>query len=497
LRQQYRPEADWPDRAVIDIGSNTVRLVVYSGPSRAPRTWFNEKVVAMLGRDLGTTGKIPKEAADLALEGLARFATIVTDLGLTDVQVVATAAAREAKNGEQFLDKVRALGLNVRLLTGEEEAQTAAAGVIGAFPGAHGVVADLGGGSLELVSIEKGQCHHGTSLPLGTLRLPKLRQKGMRGFNRAVEKALARAGWASEHPGPLYLVGGTWRAFAAYALKRQKHPLSDPHALSLDIATADKYAKRLARSEPGDLIAMGIPELRASSLPDAAAMLRIMLADLKPSALVVSSWGLREGLLFQKLSPAARNQDPLLAGIAHFAVPRGASITRAATIAGWTVEAANGDGNGSERLRLAATVLALAASQLEPNMRWRHAIDWALHKRWVGLDMPGRAQIAAALCGSFGKTDLPGDLRALATEAQLREAVAWGLAARLCRRVGAGAQISLLASRLERDRKRLVLTVDESRAALATDRVKGELAVLAGWLGLDHQLRIGSVPMTR
>jgi exopolyphosphatase/guanosine-5'-triphosphate,3'-diphosphate pyrophosphatase len=142
-------------------------------------------------------------------------------------------------------------------------------------------------------------------------------------------------------------------------------------------------------------------------------------------------------------------------------------------------------------------VLALAASQLEPNMRWRHAIDWALHKRWVGLDMPGRAQIAAALCGSFGKTDLPGDLRALATEAQLREAVAWGLAARLCRRVGAGAQVSLLASRLERDRKRLVLTVDESRAALATDRVTEELAVLAGWLGLDHQLRIAKVPMTR
>jgi exopolyphosphatase/guanosine-5'-triphosphate,3'-diphosphate pyrophosphatase len=190
--------------------------------------------------------------------------------------------------------------------------------------------------------------------------------------------------------------------------------------------------------------------------------------------------------LFQKLSPAARNQDPLLAGIAHFAVPRGASITRAATIAGWTVEAANGDGNGSERLRLAATVLALAASQLEPNMRWRHAVDWALHKRWVGLDMPGRAQIAAALGGSFGKT-----------EAQLREAVAWGLAARLCRRVGAGAQVSLLASRLERDKKRLVLTVDESRGALATDRVTEELAVLAGWLGLDHQLRIASVPMAR
>lgn len=497
FRSSHRPEADWPDRAVIDIGSNTVRLVAYCGPARAPRIWFNEKVTAMLGRDLATTGSIPDEAMELALSALGRFAAIVADLGLTDVQVVATAAAREAKNGAGFLDKVLELGLDVRLLSGEEEAQAAAKGVIGAFPGAHGVVADLGGGSLELVSIEGGHCHHGTSLPLGTLRLPKLRQKGTAGFSRAVEKALTKAGWATEHPGPLYLVGGTWRAFGSYVMARQKHPLSDPHSLSLELPVADKFAKRLARSSTDELIAKGIPELRAASLPDAAAMLRIMLADLKPSHLIVSSWGLREGLLFEELSGAARDQDPLLAGIAHFAVPRGASITRAATIAGWTVEAANGNGNGSERLRLAATVLALAASQLEPNMRLRHATDWALHKRWVGLDMPGRAQIAAALCGSFGKTDLPAGLEVLASKEQLREAVAWGLAARLCRRLGAGSQASLLASRMERQKKRLLLTVDESRASLATQRVMDELAMLAGWLGLTYEMRIAPVPTSR
>ena len=148
-----------PPRAVIDIGSNTVRLVIYEGSRRAPETVWNEKVAARLGRDISTTGRIPQEAEDEALAALARYALIIQDLGIDDVQAVATAAARDAKNGQEFLAKVAALGLEPRLLSGEEEACISANGALGAFPGAHGVVADLGGGSLELVSIHSNECH--------------------------------------------------------------------------------------------------------------------------------------------------------------------------------------------------------------------------------------------------------------------------------------------------------------------------------------------------
>src|SRR5690606_21586095 len=178
-------------RAVIDIGSNTVRLVVYDGPQRVPRTMWTEKDVARLGPDLAETGRIPAEASEQALAALARFALLTRELGVTDVQTVATAAARDAENGGEFLERVRALGLAPQLLNGEEEAIAAAYGVIGAFPDARGTVADLGGGSLELVAVEDGACRDGATLPLGTLRLPALRAKEAPGFKRAVKKAFA------------------------------------------------------------------------------------------------------------------------------------------------------------------------------------------------------------------------------------------------------------------------------------------------------------------
>lgn len=480
-----------PDRAVIDIGSNTVRLVVYSGPLRAPETFHNEKIAARLGRDLANTGAIPEKAAVTALNSLRRFHALVTDLGVKQLDVVATAAVREASNGPDFLASVREIGLDARLLSGEDEARASATGVIAAFPQARGVVADLGGGSLELVSIDDDADHHGQSLPIGTLRLGALRAKGPASFKRAVHRVLASAGWAAEHPGPLYMVGGTWRAFAKYAMLRLGHPLSDPHGLRLPVEEADRIAKKLVRADLDELRATGrVSGLRALALPDAASLLRVMISELAPSELVFSAWGLREGLLHQRLQPIARQQDPLLAGIAHFTASRGGSVSSAAMIAGWTTEVVNGDGATSERLRLAATMLALAASRVEPNIRTRHALDWALEKRWVGLDMPGRARIAAALIGACDQPALPAELLSLADETLLREALGWGLAIRLCRRIGGGSRSSLTSSALTVEGDTLVLSFDRAGAALLGDTVRSDLDNLAAWLGLGSEVRV-------
>nr|WP_202385906.1 Ppx/GppA family phosphatase [Alteraurantiacibacter aestuarii] len=483
---------DRPDRAVIDIGSNTVRLVIYSGSRRAPNVWLNEKVTAKLGRDLASTGSMPDKAMDLALSGLARFAAILSDIDVRDVQVVATAAVRDARNGLEFLERVRALGLQPRLLTGEEEATISAYGVIGAFPGAQGVVADLGGGSLELVAIGDGTSHDGVSLPLGTLRLPALREKGEAAFRKAVNKELVGADWARHLDGPLYLVGGTWRAFAAFSMYRSKYPLSDPQAYCLSNEEAEKVARKLMQMQPAQLSSIsGISSSRAAGLPDAAAMLRVILSTLKPDGIVISSWGLREGLLFQQLEPAAREQDPLLAAIAHFVAPRGASLSAAAMIAGWTSGVVAGNDKALERLRMASIMLAMAQARLEPNMRLRHSFDWAMDKRWLGLDHKGRAIIGAALRGACGKPEPTLELLQLAEEEELREAAGWGLAFRLCRRIGAGSRASMLTSRLTRDDGRLVLWLDESREQLASDSVQSDLKTLALWLNCEPELRIG------
>jgi exopolyphosphatase/guanosine-5'-triphosphate,3'-diphosphate pyrophosphatase len=481
-----------PDRAVIDIGSNTVRLVAYSGSRRAPDVWLNEKVTARLGRDLVTTGRMPGKAMDLALSGLARYALILRDLEVSDVQCVATAAVRDASNGPQFLERVRALGLSPRLLSGEEEATYAALGVIGAFPGAQGVVADLGGGSLELVAIGDGQCREGVTTPLGTLRLGPMRANGNAAFRKAVAQELTAARWAKGVPGPLYLVGGTWRAFAIFAMHRDKYPLSDPHAYRLTADEALKVARRLAAISPQELVAIdGISASRAAGLPDAAAMLAVLVQKLAPESLVVSSWGLREGLLFDRLEDAERAQDPLIAAVSRFASPRGASLNGASMMAGWTAAVAGSAGPGSERLRLAATLLAKAQAHLEPNMRLRHSIDWALDKRWVGLDHRGRALIGAALRGAAGKPEPTPDLLRLASAEDLRTAAGWGLALRLCRRIGAGSRASMLSSRLTRNGGTVDLWLEQERAAIASDQVRAELENLARWQGCTPVMHIG------
>ncbi|MDF1834868.1 MAG: Ppx/GppA family phosphatase [Alteraurantiacibacter sp. bin_em_oilr2.035] len=483
-----------PDRAVIDIGSNTVRMVVYSGPRRAPNVWLNEKVTARLGRDLATSGRIPRAAEQLALGGLARFAAILADLGVDDVATVATAAARDAGNGSQFIKKVRALGFEPRVLTGVEEANTAASGVIGAFPGASGTVADLGGGSLELAGIEKGHCVEAISLPLGTLRLPALHDGGPAGFRKNVKAELAKASWAQTQDGPLYLVGGTWRALAAYVMHKAKYPLGDPQAFRIPPDEAEKIARKLAKVDPARLTAIpGISSSRAAGLPDAAAMLRVMLKELSPDALVISAWGLREGLLFNRLSEVAREQDPLLTAVTHFATPRGADITSATLMAAWTAEAVDGRNRGSERIRLAATLLSQAAARIEPNMRISHSTDWALEKRWVGLDHTGRAMIAQCLRASCREPAITEELAVLGSEEQLHRASAWGLAIRLGRKIGAGTRISLKSSALRRQGNTLVLRFEESRAYLMANSVEAELARLADWLGLDHDMAVGGV----
>ncbi|MBY8332772.1 Ppx/GppA family phosphatase [Qipengyuania pacifica] len=482
-----------PPRAVIDIGSNTVRMVIYEGTGRAPEVVWNEKVAARLGRDLSNSGRIPQEAWDEALAALARYSLIISDLGVEDVQTVATAAARDAENGGEFLQAVAKLGLTPRLLSGEEEACASAMGALGAFPGAKGVVADLGGGSLELVSIADNDCREASSLRLGTLRLPALRAEGPEAFESAVHEQLASVGWAAAHTGPMYMVGGTWRALAAYAMRYIDYPLTDPHGFSLLPDDARRLAKELVAADPEKLIDIsGISPMRANYLPDAAALLCPLLDEIRPDELVFSSWGLREGLLYSRLEPGQMQADPLLAGVTAYAAPRDASITEATLLAAWTVDLADGDGTLNERLRLAAAQLSGALQRVEPNLRDSHAIEWSLGKRWIDLDARGRAMICAALFGSMGRTELPERLRVLASDDDLREGVTWGLGFRLARRLGGGSRMSLTTSALKRKKKSLVLRLDESRAALAIYPATRDFEILAEWLDLKPKIKIGS-----
>ena len=491
-----------PERAIIDIGSNTVRLVVYGGTMRAPTVLLNEKVTARLGREIAATGRLADEAMALALRGLKRFALLLADLGVTDIDTVATAAVRDAANGGEFVDELRALGLKVRVISGEEEALLSAHGVIGAFPDARGIVADLGGGSLELVKVAAGTTESATSLPLGTLRLPDYRPSGRKGESaraemmKALDKAIRKGGWdlsgnPPEANGTLYLVGGTWRAMAVFAMAFQRYPLSDPHGYEVDAATARQLVAALAATDADTIKSRDrISSMRAEKLPDAAVLLQALLTRLAPAKVVFSSWGLREGLLYDRLPAHTRTQDPLLAGVAVFAAQRASEATLATRMAAWTLDAAPAREHGSERLRLAATMLALAAMQIEPNIRLPQAINWALHKRWVGIDGKGRAMLAAAISANGNQLNLPAEVRALASAEALEEAVRWGLALRLARRLGAQSRRSLEVSRLVVEGDTLVLRLAESHAALFGQPTEKDMKLLSQRLGLGWRVDV-------
>ncbi|WP_298336707.1 Ppx/GppA family phosphatase [uncultured Erythrobacter sp.] len=481
-----------PGRAIIDIGSNTVRMVIYGGTMRAPTILLNEKVTAKLGRDIASKGVLADEAIELAMRGLSRFALLLRDLKVDDVETVATAAVREASNGSKFIGKLRKLGFEPTIITGEEEACLGANGVMGAFPDAQGTVADLGGGSLELVRLTDKGPRNAVSLPLGTLRLPDFRGKSRGGMRKAIEKALGKGAPKIEKGEPLYLVGGTLRTMAVYAMQEEGHPLSDPHGFELSPSDARRFLGKALANETVESLKQRdrISSMRAEKLPDASVLAEAMLSRFEPSRIIFSSWGLREGILYSSLPDHSKSRDPLLAGVSVFAAQRGAPATLATRIASWTVDAAPSRKHGSEKLRMAATMLALASMQIEPNIRLPQAIDWALHKRWIAVSGKDRAMLAAAIAANGNVLDLPDEVTSLANSDALDEAICWGLAVRLARRLGAGSRRSLQESRLGIEGKTLTLRLAKSQGALFGFSTEKDMKLLAGRLGLDWTVEI-------
>ena len=472
--------------AIIDIGSNSVRLVVYAGPARAPTPVFNEKLMVGLGSGLATTGAIEKRAFKRGIAALARFRILAESMDIADVRCVATAAVRDASNGPEFLEQARAVGLDVTLLSGRDEARAAGFGVIHAIPEADGIVADLGGGSLELVRVRNGTTAHHSSFPLGVLRLAAMRTALGNGFIKQIVATLRDAGWPGEDADlPLYLVGGSWRALARYDMLVTRDPLP---VVSGHILPMDAVARLHRRLRSADLTALarleGLPSARVATLPHAAALLTALVRGLRSSKLIVSVSGVREGLLYQSLPAEIQAQDPLLVATAsegrrfsRFA-PHGPAIDR------WIAPLFPDDGAGAARLRLAACQLSDIASTANPDFRADRAVEMALHGQWLGIDLADRLVLAQTLFSSTGGHGQAFEPVEPALIARLKRAAKWGLAIRLAQRLSGGAAHAFTVSRLERNGGELHLLLDGQGAAYRGEQVDKRLKQLAESLDL-------------
>jgi exopolyphosphatase/guanosine-5'-triphosphate,3'-diphosphate pyrophosphatase len=477
-----------PRTAIIDIGSNSIRLVVYQGPERLPAVLFNEKVLAGLGRGLVETGMIADTALEIAGEALARFAAVANEMEVTRLRTVATAAVREAANGGELLETARSLGLRVELLSGEQEAIAAGLGVLSAIPDADGIVGDLGGGSLELVRVSGGKVRERVSFPLGVLRIGATRAKGQGALERLVFKALKEAGWCGKGAGlPLYLVGGSWRGLARLDMHLNNYPLPVIHQYSMAPAAIARMGRTISHVPRSWLRAIpGLSSGRATTLGDAAALLTALLKHLGTQQTIVSAFGLREGLLFEGLDEERRAEDPLIVAARDEGQRHGRFAEHGDLLDRWIAPLFNGDSPAQARLRLMACLLADVGWRANPEFRAERGVEIALHGNWVAIDAHGRAVVAQALFTSLGGgTTIPAPLETLAPPAELKRAISWGLAMRLGQRLSGGLAGPLQRSRLTDDGEVVTLHVSPDDLALYGDAVERRHAALALALGRE------------
>ncbi len=473
--------------AIIDIGSNSVRLVVYAGSERIPSPIFNEKVMAGLGRNVAATGKLGDEAQERALAALRRFRILTRQMGVRRTRVVATAAVREASNGAEFLAMVRSIGFEPELLSGEDEGVMAGQGVISGIPAADGIVGDLGGGSLELVDIADGKVIDSVSLPLGVLRIGPLIAKGENGLAKKLAKALDASDFRKRgRKRPFYLVGGSWRALARLDMLVTGHPLPIIHQYRMAPGRPAELQKALATFKPDIKSLPALSDARLPTLPHANLLLKNVVDEFKPSELVVSSFGIREGLLFDDLDPKKRARDPLIEAAREAARGLGRFLEHGALLDRWIAPAFE-DEPELARLRLAACLLSDIAWAAHPDFRAERGVDMALHNNWVGVDGPGRVMIAAALFSNFGggRSFSHNPAAKLCRPEQLQRASHWGLAMRLGQRLSGGVAASLERSTLVRKDGLLRLELQRGDEALFGEAVERRLNNLAEAMGCE------------
>jgi exopolyphosphatase/guanosine-5'-triphosphate,3'-diphosphate pyrophosphatase len=476
--------------SIIDIGSNSVRLVVYEGIARAPTVLFNEKMLAGLGKGLVTTGRLDPDAVRRALEEFRRFRALSEQAGAEELHVIATAAAREAENGPDFIQRAEeVLGTRIRVLSGREEAYYSALGVISGFHPADGIAGDLGGGSLELVDVRGEAIGDGITLPLGGLRLQDMSKGSILAAGRIAQHELSRAELLKNGEGRnFYCVGGTWRNLARLHMHATGYPLHVMHHYEMDVAGSAAFLKRVSTGAIDKMKGIErVSKNRRGLLAYGATVLRHIVAQMKPRRIVISALGVREGYLYSLLDEEEKRADPLISASEELALLRARSVTHAHELAEWTGSAFAAFGveetEDEARYRRAACLLADIGWRAHPDYRGTQSLNIIAHGAFIGVDHPGRAYIALANLyrheGLFDEAAAP-QIRTLATPRYLERARLLGAILRVVYLLSASMPGVIPRLRWEaNDRGGLTLVVPASHAALLGERPEGRLQHLA------------------
>ncbi len=489
---------------VIDIGSNSVRLVVYEGAIRAPTPIFNEKVLAGLGRTVASTGRLPVDAVARALAAMARFRAINRILGVKNVRAIATAACREADNGPDFIRRAEAaVGVTIEILSGKKEAELAAYGIIMGCHEPDGLAADLGGGSLEVIDIANGKLSQATTLPLGGLRLIDVAANRMERAIEIADQEIGKVGWLGQGQGrTFFAVGGTWRALAKMHMAATNYPLRVMHGYAmgqkevLDFCENIRKTKKLSGLPGGD----AVNKSRREVLPYGAMSLERLVKRVQPSSVVFSVFGIREGLVYSLLSETEKARDPLLAFATGMAQQRARSLRHAEELCAWTdalfVQPGPKETADERRLRHAACLMSDIGWRAHPDYRGEQTLNLVAHAALAGLDHPGRIFLALAIYfrhdgpddDAEDKTVLSERLQKVVSGKTLKRARIVGAAIRCAHMLSIGRPGVIDETPLHFVGGRLQLRLPKQHAVLDGERLRRRLDSLAKLLDCQAEL---------
>ncbi len=476
----------WKRVGVMDVGSNSVRLVVYDVRGRAMQPRFNEKVLAGLGRGLTSSGSLNKEGVEIAIAALSRFASITRAQKVEALFPFATAAVREAVDGKEFVERVKKeTGVTLRILTGDDEARFAAEGVLAGTPGVDGVAGDLGGSSLELARLVSGRYEGGSTYPLGPLALDS-----GGGYNEdkvvaRVKEVLAGAPELKKSGDVFFAVGGAWRAIGTLHMELTRAPLHMLQNYEMDAADLLKMLGEIVNSKKYADLLQEVARKRAATIPYAAAVLRNVIELGKFKTVMISSYGVREGIIFDSLDAGERQEDPLDAGLDAL-IPDEHAAEFGRALAEWASEAAPYTLNA--RLSAAACRLVDIGALLHPDHRADLAFDLVARAPLPGLSHRDRAALALAVASRF-KRGLRNDVsEKLLDPIQAGRARALGALMRLAADFSGRSADLLKHAKLTCDGDTLSLRVAAPYRALVSESVERRLEQAADELDMDYAL---------
>jgi len=481
--------------AVIDIGSNSVRLVVYEKMARSLISVFNEKALCGLGREVQSTGLLAPDAVDKALTSLRRFHALCKIQQVGRIYAIATAACRDASNGPDFIARAeRICGTRIEILSGPREAKLSALGVISGVHKPDGIVGDLGGGSLELIDVRGHQVRGGVTLPLGSLALQDLSHKSLKRAERIVNAELTEVPRLAAGRGrTFYAVGGTWRALARIHIIQSGYPLKVMHGYSIPAAEALGFVQRLRRLAASNTLAdvEVVAEARRPLLTYAALVLEYIIRTTRPKTITFSTFGVREGLLFSMLPDAERNKDGLICAAQSLNELLSRSAQHAQELIEWTDRLARvvhlRETEEDRRLRHAACLLSDIGWRVHPDHRGEQTLTTIIDGNFGSISHPGRAFVGLSVffryAGLSEENQPPTIMQEQVTQAMLDRAKVLGAAFRVAHLISAARPGVLPATHFRTQGRKLMLVFEHQMVDLVADRVGSRFKQLARLLG--------------